>query len=96
MESPTIMYIILIIVGCILLPIIGGYWARCLKCSVKIGFISVFIGSLLALGGFWLCVSWDCLCTACGNTTALIVMAITWIVFIFLALTAYCTQLRKR
>ncbi|MCR6544104.1 hypothetical protein [Dehalobacterium formicoaceticum] len=96
METTTIIYIVLILVGCILLPILGGFWARCLKCSVKIGFISVFIGSLLALAGFRLCVSWDCLCASCGNTTALIVMAIAWITFIFLALTAYCTQLKKR
>lgn len=92
----TINYKILLIVsGFILLPLLGCLIERNLKNHSKLGITCMLMGSLVSLVGFGLCVSWNCLCTSCGNCTALMVFLVAWLSFLFLAFSAYSTQLER-
>lgn len=94
MEVSLTLKIILILGGCLLLPLLGGIFEKYQKHISKFGIISMFLGSLVALAGFGLCVSWSCLCSSCGLCTALIVFLIAWLTFLFLSFSAYSTQLK--
>lgn len=95
MET-VILKIFLIAGGFFLLPILGCLIEHNLKhCYSKLGITCMLIGSLVSLAGFGLCVSWNCICMSCGSSTALVVFLVAWLSFLFLAFSAYSTQLEK-
>lgn len=94
MEATTLK-IIIMVGGFLLLPILGCLFERYLKRFSKLGIASMFLGSLVSLAGFSLCISWNCLCTSCGQCTALMVFVIAWLSFLFLSFSAYSTQLER-
>jgi len=94
MEAAT-WKVILIVSGFLLLPILGCLFEHYFKRFSNLGIFSMLLGSLVSLAGFSLCVSWNCLCTLCGKSTALMVFIIAWLTFLFLAFSAYSTQLER-
>jgi len=94
MEAATALKVILILGGCLLLPLFGGLFEKYQKLISNFGITSMFLGSLVSLAGFRLCVSWNCLCSSCGQRTALIVFLIAWLTFLFLSFSVYSTQLK--
>lgn len=95
MESAAVFNITLILTGFLVLPIIGGLLERRVDGLLKFGIIGMFLGSVISLAGFALCVSWGCICKSSGNCTAYLILFIAWITFLFLSFSAYSTQLKR-
>jgi len=94
MEALTACKIVLIVGGFLLVPVLGGILGRYQKQPSNIGFISIFLGSLVSLAGFGLCV-WNCIYASCGICSALVVFLIAWLAFLFLSFSLYTTQLKN-
>lgn len=87
--------IILILGGCLLLPILGVLFESHIKPISSIGIAGMLLGSIVSLFGFGLIVSWSDLGTYLGYYVALVVFFSAWLSFLFLSFSAYSTQLNK-
>jgi len=88
--------VLLIVGGCLLVPILGGIIEAHLKRTSNLGITSMFFGSIVSLVGFGLCVSWYFLSSTWGLFAAFMVFSMAWVFFLFMSFSVYTTQIRVK